>query len=131
MSVDVENLVGKIDDYFAYHLDYEYWQNLDNEIKKQAVMMSLNDISSHVGSTQNDIISNQYGINAIAEQAVYLSRNYGSMTSNKIVTSEGLDGISQSFSIVGESIAISHRADKYIMQLKKFLRPSTIRISRG
>jgi len=68
---------------------------------------------------------------AIAEQAVFLARNYGTtITEGKVVTSESVSGLSVGYTIIGNSV-IASRAEQFIEKAKRAALGASCRISRG
>ena len=125
-------LSAAVDAYFEKHLDSEYWSGLDDEVKAGAVSMALFDVQSEIpGLTLAAVKAGSFALYAIAEQAVFLARNYENMTEGKVVTSEGLEGISQGYTLISEKVGISFRAVAFIKRAKSAISGASVRISRG
>ena len=135
---ELQTVVGGI---LAAHLDAAYWNALDSTSKTAALKMARNDIFAELPSiTLADIPVAGADENpvclAIAEQAVYLARNYASDTAQggKVVASESVDGLSMSYAVSAnsntEGFEISPRAWKYIAKAKK-KNLADIRFTRG
>lgn len=95
--MNTEDLLTFTNLYFLTHLDKEYWTGLSLDTKTASITMAGSDICTELGV---DVISAESlaSQKAVAEQAVFLARNYESLTENKIIKSESLDGVgSQSF----------------------------------
>lgn len=124
-----DELIASVDAYFEVHLDSAYWVGLTSDVRSAAVTMALSDILAELPwMTLDDILSGSYPAKAIAEQAVFLARNYESLIENKVVSSEGIDGISTSYSLIGNNPGMSYRASMYV---KKARRSIPARIQRG
>ncbi|MBO4620363.1 MAG: hypothetical protein J5654_09670 [Victivallales bacterium] len=121
---------------FDTHLDGEYWAGLENTRKTAAVKTATLDILARVAwLSQEDIAANSPALYAIAEQAVYLSRNYADQTSGKVITSESVEGLSVGYTLVGGTskwgIGLSPRAEAYLNQLSKSRFKGGIYLTRG
>ena len=128
----IEELATLVDQYFALHLDSSYWGQLSIDIKMGAISMASSDIFALVPRLSMDTIqSGSAAIKAIAEQAVFLSRNYDQIQEGKVLTSESVEGISAGYTLIGSSFGLSSRASSYIDQAKRENMGSTIRIVRG
>ena len=124
-----DELIASVDAYFEVHLDSAYWAGLTSNVRSAAVTMAMSDILSELPwMCIGDIIPGSYPAMAIAEQAVFLARNYESLIENKVVSSEGIDGISTSYSLIGNNPGIGHRASMYV---KKARGGIPVRIQRG
>ena len=125
-------LQAAVDVYFASHLDSEYWSSLTTPVKNGAISMAINDILAELpGVTIDKITDGSFAFNAIAEQSVYLARNYSSLTEGKVVTSEGLEGISTGYTIINDKVGISFRASLFIKKAKTSFLGATAKIARG
>ena len=120
-----------VDSYFTAHLDYAYWRDLDAEKKLGAVAMAIDDILSILNVTLERITSDSAAVKAVAEQAVYLSRNYESIAEGKVATSESVEGISAGYTLIGSSFGISPRAETFIKQAKSQYFGGSVRVMRG
>lgn len=127
-----EELSTAVNTYFASHLDSAYWTSLAAATKSSAVTMAVNDVLSLVPRLESldDVEDGSYAFKAIAEQAVFLARNYGNLTEGKVVTSENVSGISVGYTLIGNAI-VSSRAEQYIKMAKRAALGGTCRISRG
>ncbi len=125
-------LATAVDTYFTTHLDSAYWAALTAATKTSAVTMATNDVLSLVPRLESldDVEADSYAFKAIAEQAVFLARNYGNITEGKIVTSESVSGLSVGYTIIGNAIVAS-RAEQYIKMAKRAALGSTCAISRA
>ena len=120
-----------VDSYFTAHLDSAYWGGLDAEKKLGAVAMALDDILSILNVTLERITPDSAAVKAVAEQAVYLSRNYESIADGKVATSESVEGISTGYTLIGSSFGISPRAETFIKQSKREFFGGCVRVMRG
>ena len=121
-----------VDEYFQTHLDFAYWNTLSADMRLASVTMAVSDICSAVPNlTLNAIVSGSPALKAIAEQAVYLSRNYETISEGKVATSESVEGLSAGYALIGSSFGISPRAEMFIIQAKRLLTGRTVRITRG
>ena len=120
-----------IDDYFNIHLDKDYWTGLTAEVRTACVSMAVSDVCVELNITELDPL-NAPSLKAVAEQAVFLSRNYGKQKEGKVVISQTLPpGLSQSFKLLnGDNPIIAPRAKLFIKQAKAAT-SRTIRLVRG
>lgn len=107
---------------------------------KAAVSMALSDIAVLLPWLSLDKLSaSSVVIKAIAEQAVFLTRNYEQISEGKVLTGESIEGISESYTLIDGgltgsfkmSFGLSPRAAAYIEQAKRENGGSTARITRG
>lgn len=126
-------LESAIDVYFSNHLDKAYWESLAVDTRSACVVMALGDIGAIVTGLTIDRIqsADSATVKAVAEQAVFLSRNYGDISEGKIATSESVEGVSTGYSLIGSSFLISPRAEIFIKQAKREITGNSVRISRG
>lgn len=122
-----------IDEYFSSHLDKAYWDTLSADTRSAAIAMAWGDIGAMVAGLTIDKIqsADSAAVKAVAEQAVFLTRNYSDISEGKIATSESVEGISTGYSLVGSSFLISPRAETFIKQAKREIYGNSVRISRG
>lgn len=128
-----EELSQYVDEYFASHLDSSYWSGLAAGSKTGAVAMALSDVLAQVNGLElAKITSGSAAAKAVAEQAVFLARNYESLSEGKVVTSDGAEGVSSSFTLLnGMALGISFRALPLIKQAKRAILSDSMRLSRG
>lgn len=125
-------LSAAVDRYFETHLDAEFWTGLSLAAKSGAVAMALDDVLSELpGMMLDDLTANSYAVKAIAEQAVYLARNYESMNEGKVLTSESVEGISEGYTIVSGKVGLSFRAEAFIKRAKSAYLGGSVRVVRG
>ena len=125
-------LSAAINSYFESHLDAAFWGALSANSKSGAVQMALDDVLSELpGVVLDDLDADSYAVKAIAEQAVFLARNYESMTEGKVVTSEGIDGISQGYTLINSKVGMSFRAEAFIKRAKQAILGGSLRVLRG
>ena len=125
-------LASAVDTYFTAHLDSAYWSGLVVATKTSAVTMATNDVLSLVPSIKSldDVEEGSYAFKAIAEQAVFLARNYGNLTEGKVVTSESVSGLSVGYTLIGNAIVAS-RAEQYIKMARRAGLGGSCRITRA
>jgi hypothetical protein len=117
---DIE-ILAFVNLYFVTHLDKTYWQGLDETTQAACSSMATDDVCAKLGIEEIDV-NNLPSQKAIAEQAVYLSRNHASLTANKITTDESISGaVSESQEIIATDAGFSHRAEKFIVQALKII----------
>lgn len=119
----------KVDDYLTSHMDATFWHSRSEAEKTAALSMSKNLVCAELRWTAVDD-SIPEAIYAIAEQAVYLTRNYDAMREGKIVTSEGVGDLSVGYTLLADS-GWSMFAQMFLAQAKKATAPALIRIGRG
>ncbi len=114
-------LQTSVNSYFAVHMDASYWAGLDDTAKANATSTALSDILAAVGLADvSEIADATPAAKAVAEQAVYLSRNYAEIATGKATTSEGLGDLSASYTLLSDASkwGISPRAQSFIKQAK-------------
>lgn len=130
--MELSEISTAVDRYFAVHLDASYWNGITAENRLAAVTMAVSDICAVIpGLTINVVVDGSAAFKAIAEQAVYLSRNYETISEGKVETSESVEGISTGYSLIGGSFGISPRAESFANQAKRLFCGNTLRIRRG
>jgi hypothetical protein len=94
--------------------------------------MSADDVLAELsGLTLDKVAVGSYVFKAICEQAVFLARNYESMTEGKVVTSESLEGLSTGYTLISEKVGLSIRALSFIKRAKTLVNGGSMRIVRG
>ena len=127
-----EEFFSAVDQYFVNHLDAKFWSELPVESRHAAANMAVDDVLSELaGVTRERIIAGSYTFKAVAEQAVFLARNYESMTEGKVVTSEGLEGLSTGYTLISDKFGIAPRAASFIKRAKTLTNGGSMRIMRG
>ena len=127
-----EELESFVDGYLARHLDKEFWQGLEAGKRSAAVSMALGDVLSALPELTLEIMADTgFAVRAIAEQAVFLARNYENLNEGKVVTGEGISGITTSYTLIGNDPCVSFRAAGLIRQARRGLRGGTASVSRG
>jgi hypothetical protein len=125
-------LLPAVDGYFANHLDSAYWGALPPETRAAACVMAANDVlSSLPGADLERVKQGSSALKAIAEQAVYLSRHYETIADGKVLTSEGVEGISASYTLIGSTFGLSVRAQSFIRLAVREETGGTARLARG
>ena len=128
----IEELIAAVNLYFTTHLDSDFWNRLSNESKTGAVTMAKDDVLAELSGVKlEDIDANSYALMAIAEQAVYLARNYEALNEGKVLTGESIDGISESYTLISSRAGLSFRAEAFIKHAKSAALGATVRVSRG
>ena len=114
----MQELETSVDEYFNFHLDKTFWIGLSSEKRSASVGMALSDVLAMIdGLVLDKIVSGSMVFKAIAEQAVFLARNYELLVEGKVVTSEGVEGISTGYTLIGDMV-VSYRAVPYIIKSK-------------
>lgn len=125
-------LETEVDAYLESHLDSAYWSGLASDVKTGAVSMALNDVLAELsGVTLQNLKPGSFAVKAIAEQAVFLARNYSEMSEGKVVTGESVDGISNSYTLIGDKAGLSFRAAAFIKKAKAAFIGCSVRVTRG
>ena len=125
-------LLGSVNEYLANHLDKSFWDGLDESAKSASVAMATFDILADLpGVSISGIKPDSFTSKAIAEQAVFLARNYENINEGKVVTSENVGGVSQGYTLIGDHPGLSFRAVAFIKRAKAAITGCSMRISRG
>lgn len=125
-------LADAVNAYFASHLDAAFWGGLSAAAKDGAVAMAQSDILAELpGITLADIPADSFALKAIAEQAVYLARNYDRMTEGKVLTSESVEGLSEGYTLINTKVGMSFRAEAFLKRAKSAFSGATLRVVRG
>ena len=110
-----------VNTYFLVHLDKAYWAGLDDDAKAASVIMATDDVYAKLDIAEIDS-TNSPSQKAIAEQAVYLTRNHDSLNENKITIGESLSGaMAETSKVIAKDAGFSHRAEKFISQALKIM----------
>ena len=121
-----------VDNYFAEHLDAVFWGGLSSASRTGAIAMACNDVLGELpGVVLDDLSETDYAVKAIAEQAVYLARNYESLNEGKVLTSESVEGLSEGYTLVSSKVGMSFRAEAFIKRAKSAYSGGSVRVSRG
>lgn len=128
-------LAGVIDDILRDSLDAAYWAAVAGTNQNAAINMAAKDILARLpGVRLDDVPSSADGpvVNAIAEQAVYLLRTHDEQAEGKVVTGEGVQGLSMSYTLIGDAanVGLAPRAVTYLQQAKRQAM-GKLRFSRG
>ena len=124
-------LLAAVDAYLAKHLDAEFWDGVSETERAAAVNMALEDVLAQIpGLTLAAMKAGTFAVSAVAEQAVYLMRNYANLTEGKVVTGESIEGISNTYALIG-SPGLSFRAAAFIKRAKSLISGASVHISRG
>ena len=111
-----QELFTAVSDVISAGLDADYWAEQQTR-QEAAFNTAVGDILARLPGVKVDDLTSDNGnvLYAIAEQAVYLLRNYGSQTSGTAVTSESVDGLAVAYGVIGKSDGIiSPRAMAYL-----------------
>ncbi|UDQ99279.1 hypothetical protein AAEX28_04145 [Lentisphaerota bacterium WC36G] len=115
-------------DYFANHLDNNYWNSL-TEQQGALLAMANDDILNLVGQTK--YLTHTFVQKAICEQAIFLARNHDNTKDGTITTSESFDGMSENREAINKNnLLIAPRAQNFINSFKKLQRKSSVKITR-
>lgn len=118
-----------VETYFSNHLDATYWAGLSSDVKAQAVSMAKSDVAAELpASFRFDTLpdpetetvrpsKSDFAVGAIAEQAVFLARNYSSQTNGRVVQSQTLGELSQTFKYLSDG-TLAPRAVNFIKRAK-------------
>lgn len=124
-------LLAFADDYFSGHLDAAYWTALSAEQKSAALTQARQDVFAEVSNCRaRDFDETSY---AVCEQAVYLLRTYETQAAGRVVQSQSLGQLSQSFQYLGGSsgdLTLAPRAVRFLRAAKKKI-PRRVEFSRG
>lgn len=129
-------ILESLDEIFQTHLDSDFWAGLEKSKKEACAKTATMDILARAPwMTEDDIGDYPVSLYAIAEQAVWLARNYSEQTGGKIVTSESVEGLSVGYTLVGGAskwgVGIAPRAEAYLDRLQKGRKAAGIRFTRG
>lgn len=119
------------------HLLYSYWSGLAEGTQDAALTMASEDCISYLGWNLGEVTASTLHLdtvlNAVAEQAVFLTRHYEDGEGGRIVASESAGGVSQSYAIakgVADGGIWSTRAKSLLDTVRKRCAGS-LRIFRG
>ena len=119
------------DQYFAAgaHLDAEYWNGQTVAIRTAALTMAETMIRTLLPA---NFTFNDDAWKAVYEQAVFLIRNHSAQTTGKVVTTQTIGELSQSFSVISKSgRANLSPAAEMLVELARKQMPRTVRFIRG
>ena len=125
-------LLGSVNEYLENHLDKSFWDGLDESAKSASVAMATFDILAELpGVSISGIKPDSFTSKAIAEQAVFLARNYENINEGKVVTSENVGGVSQGYTLIGDHPGLSFRASAYLKRAKNSILGGSVHVCRG
>ncbi|MBQ6598421.1 MAG: hypothetical protein IJH79_12785 [Lentisphaeria bacterium] len=119
------------DEYFAAgaHLDAEYWSNQDAAVRTAALTMAETMIRTLLPAS---FTFNDTAWKAVFEQAVFLIRNHSAQTTGKVVTTQTIGELSQTFSVISKSgRANLSPAAEMLVELARKQMPRSVRFVRG
>lgn len=114
-----EELKIAVDEYFVEHLDHDYWTALPDGTRNAGITMAVTLIQSLIDFDLEDLTVSDHLTVAIAEQAVYIVRNHEEFQEGKVVTSDSVEGISNSYALINGDVTISRIAQRYIDRAKR------------
>lgn len=132
-AAELESAVKSL---LAASLDAAYFAALDAATQTAAIKMATADVLARLsGVTVAGIAATAAEgpvVHAIAEQAVYLVRTHEEQAEGKVVTGEGVAGLSTSYTLIGDAanVGFAPRALQYIKQAKR-QRLTVCRFGRG
>lgn len=138
-DMTTQEISTAVNTYLAAHLDSAYWAGLEAAKKTAASAMAADEILARLNMDADALDgasgAGQLVLKAIAEQALFLSRNYAAQASEKagrVEASETIDGVSFSYAITGkgDSLTLSSRADMFLARARKALL-ANVRFARG
>lgn len=130
-----DEILTSADEWLSSGLDAAYWASLDAGTKAAAVRTATQDVLARLPGMTEERLSGakSAAVLAIAEQAVYLARNYGAQTAGKVITSESVSGISVGYTLIGDGkdAGISPRALSYLKAARRAALCAGLRFQRG
>lgn len=116
-------LTAAVNAMLAAGLDAAFWATVAAETKTAAITTAAKDIFARLGTMQlADVDSADTEgpvICAIAEQSVYLVRTHDEQAEGKVITGEGVQGLSVSYTLIGNTVGLAPRAEAYLKQAKR------------
>ena len=109
----------------AEGLDAAFWGTVAATTKTAAINMAAKDDFARLGGMKlADVASSDTDgpiVNAVAEQAVYLVRTHDEQSEGKVITGEGVQGLSVSYTLIGDAanVGLAPRAAQFIQQAKR------------
>lgn len=117
-------LIAAVNNILAESLDAAYWASIATAQQNAAITMAKRDVFAQLpGTTQESIAETDTKcpvICAIAEQAVFLLRTHEEQADGKVITGEGVEGLSVSYALLDAANAgMAPRAQQYIKLAKR------------
>ena len=131
-----EEMAAAVTAVLAEGLDAAFWQGQTATTKTAAINMATKDIFARLGGMRlADVPSTDTGgpvVCAVAEQAVYLVRTHDEQADGKVITGEGVQGLSISYTLIGDAknVGLAPRAATFLQQAKRQAM-GNMRFSRG
>ena len=124
---DTEIFAG-IEEYLSNHLDCSFWAEQDAKTKTALVTMAKLDVCAVVPTLQTDSLEDpsickmrpcrsDFFLAAVAEQSLYLAHNYRNQTGDRVVQSQTVGPLSQTFKYLSDG-TLSSRASVFVTRLK-------------
>lgn len=129
----LDDMIDAVSDMIDSGLDADFWYTVSSTTKTAAITTATKDIFARLAGMKLSDVTDTEGpiVCAIAEQAVYLVRTHDEQAEGKVVTGEGVQGLSVSYTLIGDhSTGLSHRAAVYLKQAKRQAM-GRMRFSRG
>ncbi len=126
-----EEIRNGMADYLANHIDAAYWSGLTEEKRNALYTMAKLDVMAAVPSLNLDAIADPDGesvrpcrgdflVAAIAEQSLHLSRNYSEQSSGRVVQSQTVGNLSQTFQYTAQG-TLASRAGIFVNRLRQLM----------
>lgn len=131
-----EEMTAAVNAVLGAGLDAAFWATVAATTQTAAITMAAKDIFARLGCMKlADVASTDTEgpvVCAIAEQAVYLVRTHDEQAEGKVVTGEGVQGLSVSYTLIGDAVnvGLAPRAAAYLKQAKRQA-IGKLRFSRG
>lgn len=134
-------IITAVNAYLSNHLDGEYWRAKNETEKGQVIAMAKMEVCACVPFLDVERLEDpesastrpgkaDFFIAAIAEQALFLSRNYAERNQDRVVQSETVGPLSQTFAYLSSNGDLCSRANTFLKRLKRSI-PRTLNWQRG
>lgn len=134
-------ILAAVNAYFTNHLDHETWAKKNDQEKKNLVSMSKLDVCACIPSLNVENLEDpesasyrpckaDFFIAAIAEQSIFLARNYAERSTGRVVQSQSIGNLSQTYQYLAGDGELCARANSFVKKLRNSL-PRILNFQRG
>ncbi|MBR2365387.1 MAG: hypothetical protein IKA79_09300 [Lentisphaeria bacterium] len=136
-----KEIISGVNTFLANHLDAEYWTKKTDQEKSNLINMAKFDICAAVPFLNVDTLEDpesassrpckaDFFLAAIAEQSLYLSRTHAERSTGRVVQSQSIGNLSQTYQYLAGDGELCARANSFVKKLRNSL-PRILNFQRG
>lgn len=136
-----KEIISGVNTFLANHLDAEYWTKKTDQEKSNLINMAMFDICAAVPFLNVDTLEDpesassrpckaDFFLAAIAEQSLFLSRTHAERSTGRVVQSQTVGPLSQTFQYITGNGELCARANSFVKKLRNSL-PRILNFQRG